>query len=190
METFLSFLLQLDTTLFSFFNQVVANRLFDFIMPIITEERNWAIPIAIVWLLLIIKGGKRGRIAAILIIPTLILTDQLSASVFKPLIQRVRPCHSLEYVRLLVNCGGKYAFPSSHATNIAGAATIFSLLYRRQIYMFAIIAITVGFSRIYVGVHYPFDVLAGFILGIITGLTVFFLFTRLNNRYFRIALNE
>ncbi len=189
METFLNFLLHLDTHLFLFLNQGIANRFFDIVMPFITTEKNWRIPIAVVWLLLVIKGGKRGRIVALLVIPTLILTDQLSAAVFKPLVGRIRPCHALDQVRLLVNCGGRYAFPSSHATNIAGAATIFALFYRRFTFLFVFIAFTVGFSRIYVGVHYPFDVLAGFILGSASGLSVFYLFNYLNAQYLKISLD-
>ncbi len=189
METFLHFLLHLDIALFSFLNQDIANRLFDVVMPFVTNEKNWRIPIVLVWLLLVVKGGKRGRIAALLVIPTLILTDQMSASVVKPLAGRIRPCHVLEHVRLLVGCGGKYAFPSSHATNIAGFATIFALFYRKYTILFVFIALVVGFSRIYVGVHYPLDVLAGFLLGTGCGMVVYYLFNLLNVKYWKVNID-
>jgi undecaprenyl-diphosphatase len=143
--------------------------------------------ILLVWIALIIKGGKRGRVAAVLLIPVLTLTDQLSASVYKPLIARIRPCHTLETVRLLVNCGGRFAFPSSHATNMAGFAMLFSLIYRKWFVCFWIITVLIGYSRIYVGVHYPGDVIYGLLLGAFVGLFVYavYLFVAAKMQVFR-----
>ncbi len=166
-------LIFLDTRLFFFFNQTLANPVFDVIMPVITNLNYWKIPIAIIWILLIVKGGPRGRAAAVLIIPILICGDQISAFVIKPFVARLRPCHALEDVRLLVGCGGKYSFPSSHATNIAGMAGLFTYFYKRKWPWFWGIALMVGYSRIYVGVHYPGDVIFGMILG--TTIAAFFI---------------
>jgi undecaprenyl-diphosphatase len=68
-------------------------------------------------------------------------------------------------VHLLVHCGGGKSFPSSHAANNFGAATILTYFYRKIAWIFFSLAALVAFSRVYVGVHYPFDVLAGAILG-------------------------
>lgn len=176
-------LLELDKTVFLFLNGHIRNPAFDMIMPFVTNLNNWKIPIVLFWLFLIIKGGKRGRVAAFLIVPVLILTDQVSASYLKPLVARLRPCHALSDVRLLVNCGGKYAFPSSHATNIAGFATLFTLIYRKYWYWFWSIALLIGFSRIYVGVHYPGDVLGGFLIGATLALIVYYLYRFLGRYY-------
>jgi undecaprenyl-diphosphatase len=107
----------------------------------------------------------------------------MSASVFKPFFERLRPCHSLDEVRLLVNCGGKYGFPSSHATNISGFAMLFSIIYSRYWYWFWLIAVLIGFSRIYVGVHYPGDVLFGYVIGILIAIVVYICYSFLTKKY-------
>ncbi len=152
-------------------------------MPIVTDIDNWRIPIVIIWLFLMIKGGRKGRVAALLIIPVLVLGDQIAAFVLKPWIGRLRPCHALENVRLLVNCGGKNAFPSNHATNISGFAIIFGLIYRQRWHWFLALALIIGFSRIYIGVHYPLDVIGGFFLEGTIGLAIFILYTNIAMRF-------
>ncbi len=176
----LSGIIQIDTSFFFFFNRSIANPVFDVIMPFITNFNNWRIPIVIIWLFIMIRGGKKGRVAGVLLAFVLIGTDQLSSSLLKPLVGRVRPCHVLEHVRLLVGCGGKLAFPSSHATNMAGVAILFSFFYRKGTPYFVIIALAVGFSRIYVGVHYPLDVLGGFTLGTVTGAVIIYIYLKLS----------
>lgn len=183
MAGFLHSLLILDQHIFYFFNRTTANPVFDVVMPFITNLNNWKIPILILVGFLLIKGGKQGRIAVLLIIPVLVLCDQMSAAVLKPWVARLRPCHALEDVRLLVGCGGKYGFPSSHATNIAGFAMLFSLVYRKRLWVYWIIAFFIGYSRVYVGVHYPLDVCAGWILGSIIALLVFQAYAYLAARY-------
>ena len=88
----LEFLNQLDTSLFYFVNIGWQNPVFDWLMPFITAKENWY-PL---WLIVIIglawKGGKKGRTVVLLIIPLIVLSDQLSANIFKNWIQRVRPC--------------------------------------------------------------------------------------------------
>jgi len=186
----LQFILSIDKNLFIFLNRGMANPLFDVLMPIITNLDNWKIPIIIGWIFLIVKGGSRGRTAAFLLIPVLIIGDQLSASVLKPWIARLRPCHTLEHVRLLVNCGERYSFPSSHATNISGVAFLFSAIFRPYWRWFWLVAITVGFSRIYVGVHYPLDVLGGFVTGSLVAFMFYFLYLVIARKYSVINYNN
>lgn len=179
----MQFILSIDQHFFFLINRGMANPLFDVLMPIITNLNNWKIPIAVAWMLLILKGGSKGRVAAFLLIPVLITGDQLSASVLKPWIARIRPCHTLEQVRLLVNCGGEYAFPSSHATNISGMALLFGFIFRSHWRWFWLVALTVGFSRIYVGVHYPLDVLGGFITGSVVAMVWLYIYLAIAKRY-------
>ena len=154
-----------DTILFYLINLGTRNGLFDVIMPFLTNVKNWQIPLILVWVGLIIFGGKRGRIVAVLVIICLAITDQLSSSVLKPLFARTRPGNLLDDVHLLVNCSRAFSFPSSHATNIFAQAALFSYYYKKLTPAFFLVAALVGFSRIYVGVHFPFDVLFGAMLG-------------------------
>jgi undecaprenyl-diphosphatase len=83
----------------------------------------------------------------------------------------------------LVSCGGRLAFPSSHATNISAVAFLFSYFYRKGTLWFISIALLVGFSRIYVGVHYPGDVLFGFIVGCSLSILVLFLYVKMSVKF-------
>jgi undecaprenyl-diphosphatase len=169
-----------DIKLFYLINKGLANPLFDVFMPFITNLNNWKIPILLIWLFLMIRGGRKARVVAILLIITVVITDQLSATLIKPLVGRIRPCHVLDHVRLLVACGGKYSFPSSHATNISGMAVVLSFFYRKGITWFTLLALVIGFSRIYVGVHYPLDVLGGLIIGSCAGFVVIALYLQIS----------
>jgi undecaprenyl-diphosphatase len=163
-----------DIALFVFINSVLSNPVGDVAWPIITDYDKLLparIMLLALWLGLMTKGGRRGRVAAVLLIPLLLASDQLSSSVIKPLFQRPRPCHTVDgvailpYVRLLVNCGGGMAFPSSHAVNNFAVATLFGWTYRRYAFAFYLWAAIVAISRVAVGVHYPSDVAGGAVLG-------------------------
>ncbi len=161
----LQFLLHFDTKIFHFFNETIANPLFDVFFPFITEEDHFLIPLLIIWLGLLIFGGKRGRIAAIVILLATGTADAIAAQLLKPLFERLRPCHQVEQVRLLVNCGGKFGFVSNHAANMFASMTVLGYFYRLYRWYFWTVAGLVAFSRIYVGVHYPADVLFGAFFG-------------------------
>ncbi len=168
-------ILQLDKSLFYFFNRGIANPVFDIMMPFVTSDFNLRVFLVLVWLGLLIFGGKTGRIVAILLIPAIAISDQLGSHIIKPLVGRIRPCHELENVRLLVSCGSGLSFPSSHAVNSFTVATLLSKFYKRYlIYLFSL-AFLIAFSRVYVGVHYPGDIIAGMLVGFILGLCVFYL---------------
>lgn len=174
----------IDVVLFFFINQSLTNPVFDWLMPFITNDKNFRIPILVIWISLIIFGGKKGRIAAALIIPLVIFTDYVSSSVIKPLVGRIRPCNALEDVRLLVNCSKAYSFTSSHATNIFGAAFFFSSMYPKTNWYVYIFAGLVAYSRPYVGVHYPFDVICGAMLGVLCSWLLLFVYRQVTVKYF------
>ena len=165
-----SFFANIDTTLFYAVNHGWQNRLFDVIMPIITNVKYWKVPLLAAWLCLMIFGGKKGRITGIVLVVSLILIDLFNSYPLKFLFARTRPCNVLLDVRTLVPTSTSYSFPSSHAANIFASATILSNKYRSFRFYFFSVAIVVGISRVYVGVHYPFDVLAGAVVGILCGL--------------------
>lgn len=165
----LNFIQNIDKILFLALNRDVANPLFDKVMPFITDLDNWLVPILLIWLYLMIFGGKKGRIAGIGLIFLITLSDQLSSTLFKPWVHRMRPCHPDFFIdggRFLIGMKRSMSFPSSHAANMGAMATFFSVKYPRTRLIVIIIALLVSYSRIYVGVHYVTDVLAGLLLGI------------------------
>lgn len=158
-------MLELDRALFFFFNQTIANSLFDLVFPFITRIRN-ALPLLIVaCLYLLIKGGRKGRIAVVALVLSITIADMISHEVLKPFFHRTRPCVALDGVRALLGIKTSFSFPSNHAANITAAAVVISFYYRKWIWPMSCIAVLIGFSRIYTGVHYPSDVLAGGVLG-------------------------
>ncbi len=162
----LDFLINIDKAVFQFFNTTTANPLFDMVMPIITNQNIWAFPILAVILYLAIKGGRRGQITAVILIVAVGLADYTSASILKPFFGRLRPSHELtEGIRILMGKGGKFGFVSSHAANVFAAAVVFGYFYPRRKKLYFTLAALVAFSRVYVGVHYPADIIFGGLLG-------------------------
>ncbi|MBU1099490.1 MAG: phosphatase PAP2 family protein [Bacteroidetes bacterium] len=166
---------QIDKTLFYFFNNTISNSLFDRLFPFITEVKHWYIAYIILILILFFKGGRLGKIAAIMTILLITVSDQLSSSLLKNLFARVRPCNELPDVNVLVFCSGSYSMPSSHAVNNFTVAAYFSNLYPKFKWILYSVAALIAISRPYVGVHYPSDIFVGGLIGIILGLLFAFL---------------
>ncbi len=162
------FLFSIDKALFLFLNRTLANPILDFMMPYVTEGAYWRIPLALAWVALVIFGGRKGRTVAVLALFTLALSDQLSSAVIKPLVHRVRPCFLPDLAglcRLLIEQPHSPSFPSSHAANNTALAVLFSVKYRRLTGVFVFLALLSSYSRIYVGVHFPSDLIGGALLG-------------------------
>jgi len=189
----MDFLWSVDTAIFFFINRTVSNPVSDFLWPLITNYNSYLVVRVVLlgaWLLLIIKGGTRGRTAALLCVVILVVSDQMSSSVIKALVARPRPCHEvdgapvLQGIHLLVHCGSGKSFPSSHAVNNFAMATLFACYYRRWTWAFFAWATLIGLSRVAVGVHYPSDIAGGAIIGTIIALAILALWTALQQRYF------
>ena len=96
-------LIHIDKAVFRFFNTTLSNPLFDWIMPIITNQNIWVVPILGIIIFLIFKGGRRGIITAVILIIACGLADYTSASILKPFFGRLRPSHELiENIRILI----------------------------------------------------------------------------------------
>ena len=159
------------------------NDIFDLIMPIITDADNWVLPILVLIFYLGFKGEKRGKITLVLLIFALALTDSICAQLLKPFFERIRPSHlDLDGLQLLVFKGGKWSMPSNHAANIFTFAVILSYFYEKYKMPLFLLAYLIAFSRIYVGVHYPGDVIIGSIFGYALGWMVLTLWVILKMR--------
>jgi len=167
-------LYSIDKQVFIFINRTIANPFLDWLMPPLTDWNKSWIGLGIfggLWLLLMIFGGRKGRTIGLMLLPLILLTDQVNSNLVKTVFHRPRPCHLIdgnavvEQVRLLVDCGSGYSFPSSHAVNNFGFATLMSFYYRRWAWLFLLYAAMMALSRVVVGVHYPSDVLGGALIG-------------------------
>ncbi len=176
MDALIDFLARLDTSLFYFFNVRLSNPLFDNIMPVITATGNWrllAIPIGVFWFW---KGGSRGRWAILYTVAAWGLSDLFNSNLVKSAFVRPRPCLTLPDVHLLVGCGQTFSFPSGHAVTSFAIALFLSSVYVRLRWILFPLAILISYSRIAVGVHYPFDILAGMMEGALFGYLFYRLF--------------
>ncbi len=168
---------QWDTWLFLKINTEWTNGFLDSIYPWYREANTWA-PLYLFLIVFAFMNFKQKAIPWILfVVITLTLTDQLSSTLIKNWIARPRPCRDevlSSQVRLLLNgCSGGYSFPSSHATNHFGFAMFIFLTFRPILkkwgWVFFVWAATIAYGQVYVGVHYPVDVLCGTVLGCIVG---------------------
>lgn len=154
--------------------------LLDALMLFVTDIKRTGLVLLVIWGGLLWKGGAKGRTVAFLLIPLILLTDQLSSHVLKELFGRVRPCEALEGVRTIDGCRHSASFPSSHAVNTFAAAALFSLFYRRWVPWVAFaLAALVSYSRIYLGLHYPSDVLGGAVIGAVCALVMVWVYRSL-----------
>ncbi|MCX7716469.1 MAG: phosphatase PAP2 family protein [Endomicrobia bacterium] len=143
-------------------------------MPIITESRNFFIFFLILWFLMIFSKQYRYRVAGWCIIIAVTFSDVLSSKILKHLFLRQRPYEVLNDVYKLVSSAGP-SFPSSHAVNSFTVAMLIMLFFRKAVYTIIAFAVATlsAYSRVYVGVHYPSDVVFGAVLGCIIGWAMY-----------------
>ncbi|MFI5163144.1 MAG: phosphatase PAP2 family protein [Sphingobacteriales bacterium] len=183
-------LVQFDRHLFYFINHDMANAFFDWLMPILREPHTW-IPL---YIFIIVFSLYRFKKTGLYIIAALLLTfaiaDSGSAGLGKGLFKRLRPCNDpsmASTITVRIPCGTGYSFPSAHASNHFAIAACLCFIFGRRwrwIWFWAILwAALVCFAQVYVGVHYPIDVLAGAIFGFLVGWLVSLLFKKLQPNF-------
>ncbi|MFO7560234.1 MAG: phosphatase PAP2 family protein [Desulfobacterales bacterium] len=185
------FLEQIDIEFFYFINQGCRNALFDVIMPVASKFKYFIVPTIACWLFLVIKKNLKTRMIAIMILVMIGIADWTNYRIIKPAFNRPRPYHSISEVRRNVSAtwqvtpvlpekiyGKSFSFPSTHAVNTFAAALFLSYYFRSLIPFLYFIVFMVSLSRIYVGAHFPFDVIAGSLVGTLWAV----LFIWINNR--------
>ena len=166
-----------DKQLFLSINQHYTNSFFDWLMPVWRNANIWIPLYILVLFFAIIKLKKQVWIWILFAAITVLLTDQISSHIFKPFFARPRPCADVDFapqIRLLLShCSGGFSFTSSHAANHFGIAIFFittlSSYLKNWKNLFIAWAIIVCYAQVYVGVHYPLDVLFGGLLGALIG---------------------
>ncbi|MBI5749379.1 MAG: phosphatase PAP2 family protein [Nitrospinae bacterium] len=170
-----------DTYIFYKLNRGLQNSFFDILMPLVTNYRNWYFVIPLIILLFIIRDWKKGLVTILLVIIAVSISDYFNSHIVKYFFGRLRPCNKLpiETLHLIIGCPHNLSFPSSHATNIFALSTVLVYRYRRLLIPMLFISVLVCLSRVYLGVHYPSDVVAGGICGVFYGSTVIFTYKQI-----------
>ncbi len=168
----------LDKAVFHAVNWTYTDSFLDLFMQFMTDKSNFTIVILVVVALIILRGKRKDRWGLVLLGITLLASDS-TCNLLKHAVMRVRPCNAIVGVRLLVGCGHSYSFPSGHATNIFAAMVFLTTRYKRYFPLFITIAVAVAYSRVYVGVHYPIDVISGATLG--SGIAI--VISQIDKRY-------
>lgn len=173
-----------DKWLFVQLNSKLTNPVFDAVLPYFRDSVFWAPLYIFILVFIIVNYGKKGWWWSVAFLCTVAIADMVGTRVFKDGFERLRPCQDPDfymYVRLLLKrCSGSYSFISNHAANHFGLATFISLTFystfKRWVYLIYLWAIFIAYAQVYVGVHYPLDVLGGAGLGVLAGLLTAWIF--------------
>jgi undecaprenyl-diphosphatase len=171
---------QADTWLFMLLNHRLVHPALDDLMPFLTNPKLSFHIFILLAAFIFIRKGKDALIVIPLILLATGISDYTASGIMKPLFQRIRPCFALEGVRLLIDQSRSWSFASSHAANSAAIATLLWIFFRKgemvdKVFTVIMIAYAsmVAFSRIYIGVHYPGDVLGGIAIGLASATVVY-----------------
>ncbi len=168
----------------------------DDFMYIFSGQKIWLLTAAAIIYVIIKSYKKESWIILLTIVVLMTLSDQISSGLIKPWVERLRPTYEPTLERLLSivhnNRAAGYSFVSSHAANSFAFASFSALLFRNRLYSLTIISwsLVTGFSRVYLGVHYPFDVLCGTIVGISVGCFVYLCLKKIKPKVIETPANQ
>lgn len=169
-------IIAIDEWIFQLINDDLHHPFLDTIMPYWRDKVTWVPLYIALAIFLLINFRLKGLYLILAIVLTAGAADTISSHLVKKQVKRIRPCNQEKLkseVNLLVRCGSGYSFTSSHATNHFAIAVFISLtlgrLYRKIKIPLIIWAATIALGQVYVGVHFPFDILCGALLGTFIG---------------------
>ncbi len=179
---------KLDVDLFLWLNSF-HNSFFDGVMLLVSNKKTWIPLYAAMLIWLFFKENNKIIAKLSLIFLSILLTDQTCSGILKPLLHRLRPCYNekiSQIIHQVGDCGGQFGFASSHAGNSFALAMAWHLLFLQNSKWKSIPfiwAFVVAYSRIYLGVHYPADILVGGLIGIFYSSILYYIFQKfsLNN---------
>lgn len=171
-------MIALDNAVFYFINNACSNRFLDLFFVWLTKLGEWETLSIIAVLLLLFCKAKEKLIGVYLL--TGLFVAYWASLFLKVLVARPRPFVVLPHVNVLAHAG-PFSFPSGHVVNVFLAATLLSAFYKKPFY-FYLIAVMVAFSRIYCGVHYPSDAIAGALIGYFLGKGIVWIGARIRRR--------
>lgn len=136
-----------------------------------TDKKNFVIPGVVAGSIVLLVFKKRGLAFILAMCVAVVVSDLTLHRLVKPLVGRPRPCHVLEILKHVANCSNSFSFPSNHAANAFTVAAIAGLCFRHVavIVPLFIVAAIVALSRVYLGQHYPTDIVMGALWGSVAG---------------------
>jgi undecaprenyl-diphosphatase len=185
----MEFIRQLDQSLFLFLNEL-HSAFFDKAMVLFSSREIW-IPFYLLIVYVIIKTYKKNSIYILLLIGLSIAVSDQFSGLIKNTVERLRPSNdpALSNLVHIVNDyrGGQFGFFSSHASNSFTIATIAALLFKNRMFSILIFAwaVLVSYTRVYLGLHYPGDILTGWLWGVLIGFGFYRLMVFIQQRYFK-----